>query len=319
MKVFMENRHTRLAFQLALLMLLLVPVAPAHVSDKQSLRVNVDLVNIYVTVRNNRGRLISTLGRESFTVLEDNAAQTVTHFSRETDVPLTLALIIDTSGSVYHKLPFEKRATSHFLREVMRRSSDKAALVSFDTFVALQQDYSGDSTLLAKSLMPLVAGGGTCLYDALFSVIRDKLSGPDERKVVVVITDGDDNLSRRSAHDVVELAQRNDVSIFAVSTNRIGLRPGTSDQSDAVSKMLAAQTGGSLFVPVSTDQLASDFNKLANELHSHYTIAYRSTNARRDGSFRRIRIEIPKHTYSVRAPAGYYAPGESGTSSFYPE
>lgn len=289
-------------------MLLIVVLAAAQTGEDQTIWVDVDLVNIYFTVCNHKGRFITDLRRESFAVLEDGQAQTITHFSRETDVPLTIVLLIDTSGSVRDKLRFEKEAAAAFLQTTLRRGRDKAALVTFDHIFELQQDYTDDPAVLTTAVRHIFAAGGTRLYDALHFVIENKLSGPEERKVIVLITDGDDKSSVRSPEEVVDLAHRNNVSIYAISMNALGTRWNHSEESDRVLKLLTSQTGGTGFFPTKLENLESSFQKIANELRSQYTIAYRSTNPKRDGAFRTIRIEMAKSHYSVRSRSGYYAP-----------
>jgi Ca-activated chloride channel family protein len=296
-------------------MLLLVVLAAAQPGEEQSLKVDVDLVNLYLTVCNHRGRLISNLARESFAVFEDGQPQLITHFSRETDVPLSIVLLIDTSGSVRDKLHFEQEAAADFLYATVRRARDKAALVTFDHTFELQQDFTDDSSLLAKAVWRIHAGGGTRLYDALYFVMQSKLNGPEDRKVVILITDGDDKSSRRSLQEVVDLARRNNVSIYAISMNALGVAHEGSDHSDDVLRMLTSETGGDGYFPRKLEKLSSNFERIADELRSQYTIGYRSTNQQRDGTFRTIQVELKKSSYSVRTRPGYYAPAEQARVS----
>ncbi len=291
----------------ALCVMLLVVVL-AFSGQEQTINVDVDLVNLYLTVCNHKGRLILDLGRESFSVFEDGQPQLITHFSRETDLPLTMVLLVDTSGSVRDKLHFEKEAASAFLQATLRRNRDKAALVTFDYDFELRQDYTDDPAALSTALRHIIAGGGTRLYDALYFVIQNKLNGAEGRKAIILITDGDDKSSRRSPQEVIDLAHRNGVAIYAVSMNALGMQWSASERSDEVLKVLASETGGIGLFPKKLDKLTLTFEKIANELRSQYTIGYRSTNPRRDGTFRRIRIEMKKSHYSVRTRAGYYAP-----------
>jgi Ca-activated chloride channel family protein len=289
-------------------MLLAVVLAAAHAADEQSIRVDVDLVDIYFTVCNQKGRLIPDLRRDSFVVFEDGTPQTITNFSRQADMPLAMVMVIDTSGSVWDKIRFEKQAATEFLYAAMRAGQDKTALFSFDTLIELQQDFTDDPALVASAIRQLRSGGGTRLYDALHDVLERKLTGPEERKAIILITDGDDNSSRRSQQEVLDLAQRHNVSIYAISMNALGSRPRGSDQSDSVLGELASETGGRSFFPTKLEKLASSFKSIAAELRSQYTIAYRSTNPKRDGTFRKVRIEVKKERYAVRARPGYYAP-----------
>jgi Ca-activated chloride channel family protein len=300
-------------FRALFTILLIVAVAAAHGGEEQTITVNVDLVNIFLTVCNHKGRLISDLGRENFAVYEDGAAQVITNFSRETDAALTILLLVDTSGSVRDKLRFEQEAATQFLYATLRRRRDKAALITFEYSFKLQQDYTDDPGLLETAVRKIIAGGGTRLYDALHFSIQEKLAGSEDRKVIILITDGEDRSSRRSPQEVVDLAQRNNVSIYSVSMNGLGMERHQSDQSDRVLDMLASETGGRAFFPTKLENMASDFKQIDTELRSQYTIGYRSTNSKRDGTFRKIRIEVKsgKIVYAVRARSGYYAPAET--------
>jgi Ca-activated chloride channel family protein len=292
-------------------MLLVVVLAAAQPGEEQTITVNVDLVNIHCTVSNRKGRLIADLKRDSFAVFEDGEPQIITNFSRETEAPLTIVLLIDTSGSVHDKLRFEQDAATKFLYETLRHGRDKAALFTFDHMIELRQDYTDDAALLATAVRKTRAGGGTRLYDALHFVLQQKLTGTEERKVIILITDGEDNSSRRSPEEVIDLAQRNNASIYAISTNALDTQRSGSDQSDRILEMLASETGGKAFFPPKSDKLVSDFKQIDSELRSQYTIAYTSTNPRRDGTFRRVEIKVKPVSYSVRARSGYYAPTQA--------
>lgn len=290
--------------------LLVVVLAAALWGEDQLIRVNVDLVNVYLTVANKRGRLITNLNRDSFTVLEDGAEQAITNFSRETDVPLTIVLVIDTSGSVKDKLQFEKQAAITFLDAMLRVNRDKAAVFTFDSNIDLQQDYTDDTSRLRGAVIQTRAGGGTRLYDALNIAMQQKLTGREERKVIVLLTDGDDNSSRSSPEQVVASAQRNGVTIYPISMNALGMRLDDSERCDRILKMFAKETGGEAFFPAALKDLPTQFKRITEELRSQYTIGYRSTNPKRDGAFRRIQIGVKNSQYSIRTRPGYYAPVE---------
>jgi Ca-activated chloride channel family protein len=290
---------------------LAVALAAAQPLEEERLRVDVDLVNVYFTVCNHKGKLIPNLGRERFSVFEDGQLQTVSHFSKDSDVPLTFVLLIDTSGSVRSKLAFEKRAAAEFLQTSLRPHFDRAAVVTFDHVFEVRQDYTDDPYLLAVSLSHIIAGGGTRLYDALYFVIQNKLSGDERRKAVILLTDGDDKSSRRSPEDVADLAQRNNVSIYAISMNSLGVKPEAFDRSDAALDSLSRETGGLSLFPTRLESLSSNFEKIVNELRTQYAIGYRSSNSKRDGTFRRIRIEMNGQNFVVRTRTGYYAPQQS--------
>ena len=290
-------------------MCLLLALIPLFTFE-QTVTVDVDLVNIPFTVASERDKLVTNLNRENFRVFEDDRPQTITNFSREADVPLTIALVIDASGSVRDKLQAEKEAAIDFLYSTLRRGEDKALVLAFDTNVSLLQDYTDDATLLSKQLEGIRAGGGTALYNAVYFAVREKLAAEEGRRVVILISDGDDNCSRHSLEETLEWAQRNEVTIYAVSTN--SMEPWRlSDRGSGILKTLADETGGTVFSPVKPDDLVANFKRISRELRAQYTLAYRSTNPRKDGSFRKVRIEVAGKRYTVRARPGYYAPGES--------
>lgn len=279
----------------------------AFAREDQMLTVDVDLVNIHFTVCTSKGKLIADLDRENFSVFEDGDPQVITHFSRETDVPFSVAILMDTSGSVRYKLGFEKDAAIAFLHSTLQYGTGRAALFTFDSTVELRQDYTDDSQLLADAVTRIRAGGGTRLYDALYSVLQQQWPSDDMRKAIVVITDGDDKSSRISPEQVVELAQRNNVAIYAVGTNAFEIRLRGADWSDQILDRLASETGGKAFFPAKPEKLPSEFQKIASELRSRYSLAYRPTNQNRDGTFRRIRIEARNGQYVVRTRSGYFA------------
>ena len=294
--------------------LLLVVLAASLWGESQLIKVDVDLVNVYLTVCNKSGRLITNLARENFTVLEDGAPQVITNFSKETDVPLTIALVIDTSGSVRDKLPFEKEAATRFLYALLHGAGDKAAVFTFDSLIELRQDYTNDPALLARAVFNMHAGGGTRLYDGLLKPLHGKFAEGEERKVIVLLTDGNDNSSRSAPQDVVEAAQRNSVTIYAISMNALGMHLEDSNRYDALLDSFASETGGEAFFPNKVGDLSAQFKRIISELRSQYTIAYRSTNPKKDGAFRRIQIGVTNRRYSVRARSGYYAAQEATAS-----
>jgi VWFA-related protein len=287
------------------------PVQQVQQSD-ETLSVDVDLVNVVFTVLDRRGRFITDLRQEQFTVSEDNKPQVISNFSRETGLPLTVALLVDTSGSIRDKLRFEQEAAIEFFHSTLRRGTDKALVITFDSGVDLLQDYTDDSEVLATAVKKMRAGGGTALYDAMFLAATQKLAGQNGRRVLILISDGDDNSSRVSLTETLEAAQRNDVSIYTISTNgTTGSRSREQDRGDKVLKRFSDETGGRMFTPFKLQELTEDFLNIGDELRAQYTLAYRPSNARRDGTFRRIRIQASDKRYDVRARQGYYAPRPS--------
>jgi Ca-activated chloride channel family protein len=288
-------------------MLLVVALAAAQAGE-QVIAVDVDLVNIYFTVCNKKGRLIPDLSRESFTIFEDGEREVITNFSRETDLPLTLVLLFDTSGSVRFKLAFEQEAAIDFLNSTLRPGRDKVAVFTFDSSVDLRQDYTSDLQLLANAVKSTRSGGGTRLYDALQVILDGSLTAQKERRGIILLTDGDDNSSRSTPKQVIQAAQRNNVAIYTISVNSLDATPGDFSRHDQILEMFAEETGGQSFFPRQPKDLFASFKMINKELRSLYTIAYRSTNPNKDGAFRTIRIEAKDSRYLVHSRSGYYAP-----------
>jgi len=290
-------------------------VAAANPTDEQTLSVNVDLVNILFTVADKKGKFVTNLKKEDFKVFEDEKNQAITNFSSETDLPLTIALIIDTSGSIRDKLRFEQEAATEFFYSTLQRGKDKALIISFDSGVDLIQDYTDNPEKLADSVRKIRAGGGTSLYDAIYLAVTQKLAGQEGRRIVILITDGDDNSSRVSLTETLEAAQKNDVTIYSISTNSTAYF-GSKEQErgDKTLRKFSDETGGKPFFPLKIQDLANSFLDIHDELRSQYQIGYRTSNPRMDGSFRRIRVDVSDKRFKARARAGYYMPKARATS-----
>ena len=280
-----------------------------------TISVEVNLVNILFTVADRKGKFVTNLQKEDFRVFEDDKHQIITNFSSETNLPLTIALLVDTSGSIRDKLRFEEEAAIEFFYSTLQRGKDKALVISFDSGVELLQDFTDDPEKLADKIRKIRAGGGTSLYDAIYLAVNEKLAGQDGRRIVILITDGDDNSSRISLTETLEAAQRNDVTIYAISTNSAAFF-GRKDQErgDKTLKKLSEETGGKPFFPLKIQDLASSFLDIHDELRSQYQIGYRPTNAKQDGTFRRVRVDVGDKRYKARARTGYYMPKPTATS-----
>jgi len=294
-----------------------VTTAPANQSPRadDTISVEVNLVNILFTVADRKGKFVTNLKKEDFRVFEDDRLQVVTNFSSETNLPLTIALLVDTSGSIRDKLRFEEEAAIEFFYSTLQRGKDRALVISFDSGVELLQDFTDDPEKLADKIRKIRAGGGTSLYDAIYLAVNEKLSGQEGRRIVILITDGDDNSSRVSMTETLEAAQKNDVTIYGISTNSAAFF-GSKDQErgDKTLKKFSEETGGKAFFPLKIQDLASSFLDIHDELRSQYQIGYRPTNARSDGTFRRIRVDLADKRYKARARSGYYMPKVAATS-----
>ena len=286
--------------------------SPPQKRDEQTIAVNVDLVNVLFTVADKKGKFIPDLKEEYFKVYEDGKPQPITNFSADSNLPLTIALVIDTSGSVRDRLRFEQEAAIEFFYSTLIRGKDRALVISFDSGVNLIQDYSDDPEKLSNSIRTMRAGGGTSLYDAVYLAASEKLAGQSGRRIVVVISDGDDNSSRISMTEVLENVQRNDIVIYTISTNSTGLGGDGKSRGDRVLRRFADETGGKMFSPFKLQDLNSNFRNISEELRLQYALGYRPTNLLRDGAFRRILIEPADKRHVVRARSGYYAPRSTG-------
>jgi len=278
-------------------------------SDKaKNLVVNVDLVNVLFTVTDRRGKLVTDLSQKELKLLEDNRVQSITNFSRETDLPLTIALLIDTSTSIRDRFKFEQEAAIDFLYRTIRPRKDKGLLITFDSAIELVQDYSDNPEVLAKAIRQVRPGGGTKMLDAIYLACQEKLKSETGRKLIILISDGDDNLSLETVNSALEMAQRSDVAIFTISTNSSGFFGLTAPKADKLLKRLADETGGRAFFPFKAEDLSQSFQDIAAELRSQYSLAYRSSNVNRDGTFRAIKIEPERKNVKVKSRKGYYAP-----------
>lgn len=272
-----------------------------------NLVVHVDLVNVLFTVTDRKSKLVTDLEEQNLKIFEDNKPQTITNFTRETELPLTVAILIDTSTSIRDRFKFEQEAAIGFLYRTLRPKKDKALLITFDSTIELVQDYTDNPEVLSQAIRQVRSGGGTKMFDAIYLACQEKLKAETGRKVLILISDGDDNLSLETLNGTSEMAQKSDVSVFAVSTNSSGFYGTTAPKADKVLKQLAEDTGGRAFFPFKAEDLSESFQGISAELRSQYSLAYRSSNPARDGSFRSIKIETDRKNLKVKSRKGYYA------------
>ncbi len=277
----------------------------------QVLSVEVDVVDVWFTVSDDDENLITDLTQEDFLVFEDGVPQTIDAFDAETNLPLTIVLIIDVSGSIRDKLRFEQEAAIEFFYTTIEEGRDQGMLVTFDAAPYVLQDFTDNPEALSEAVRLMRAGGGTALYDAIYLAVDQRLSRSNRegRRVVVVISDGDDNASRVSLTETLELAQRNDVVIYTISTNSTA-NFVTREQvrGDRTLETFASETGGRAFFPFKLEELAVNFADISEDLRSQYTLVYTPTNLVRDGSYREIRIDTLDDDHEVQHREGYYAP-----------
>jgi Ca-activated chloride channel family protein len=277
--------------------------------ERTRILVDVTRVNILFSVTDKKGRFITNLTKDDFEVIENKKAQVIQEFTAETDLPLRLAILIDTSNSVRERFKFEQEAAVNFINSVVRPRQDKAMVVSFDTSAELRADLIDDTARLAKTIRDLRPGGGTALYDAIFYAARDKLQQDQPRhkfrRAMIVVSDGDDNQSRVTRDQALEMAQKADVVIYCISTNISKI----STDGDKVLRYFAQETGGQAFFPFKAEDLDQSFENIANELRHQYNIFYRPEPLKTDGLYHPVALRLrARKDVVVRARKGYYAP-----------
>jgi Ca-activated chloride channel family protein len=291
------------------------------IDPSQTISLDVTRVNILFTVADKKGRFVNNLLKEDLEILELKKKQTILEFAAESELPLRIAILVDTSNSIRARFRFEIDAARSFLESVIRKGRDKALVYSFDTDAELVQDFTDDTELLGNKLRDLRPGGGTALYDAMMAACRDRmmLDRPmhNFRRAMIIIGDGEDNASSQTRDQAMEFAQKADVVIYAISTNNSGtMRDQTADRmphqpsdGDKVLQYLTKETGGLTYFPFRAQDLEQDFENIANELRSQYSILFRPEPLKADGRYHPIEVRIPRRgDLVVRARKGYYTP-----------
>ena len=271
------------------------------------IRSEVTRVNMLFTVTDKRGHFVTDLKREDFTVFESKKQQAIMEFTAETDLPLRLAILVDTSNSIRDRFHFQQEAATNFINGVMR-PQDKAIIVSFDTAAELAADLTSDTATLENAVRNLRPGGGTALYDAIYFACKEKLMLDQPmykfRRAMVILSDGDDNESHYSRDQALEMAQRADTVIYTISTNITHIET----EGDKVMKYFADQTGGVSFFPFQASDLNQSFENIANELRHQYNLFYRPDPVKSDGQYHPVQIKVrDRKELVVHARRGYYA------------
>lgn len=267
----------------------------------QQIELGASLVNTFLTVRDQDGRLVSDLKPEDFIVLDDGAPQPITHFSREIQLPLSIALAIDRSRSVQKKFQFEQAAATQFLKAVLHPGKDRGLLVAFDSNVYLLHDFTDEAAALADAIQKLTVSGGTSIFDAVYKTSRDKFTRIGAgRKVLILVTDGEDTTSYATLKQAVEMVLRTEVIVYAIGLK--GIKKGESTL-----ERLTSDTGGQVFFPKTEEEkLAELFDQLQEELRNQYSLGYASPHAP-DGKFHTLTIQTKRKGLTVYARRGYYA------------
>jgi VWFA-related protein len=300
--------------------------APAEDDNLQTFKAQVNVVNLFFNVKDKHGMLIPNLTKTDFEVVEDGKPQTIKYFSSESNQPLTLGIMIDTSASQTRVLEIEQEACAQFLHAVLR-DKDLAFVINFDVDVDLDQDFTNNVRDLTRALNkmqinagmgggpPGLGGGpipttprGTLLYDAIYLGANDKLRNEVGRKAMIVFTDGEDQGSRLRIQDAIEAAQKADTICYVILIADRGFYGGFGYSGDYDMKKLAEQTGGRVIeVGNKQEKLRAAFEQIQNELRSQYNLGYTPTNTKLDGSYRKIQIHGKGGEYKIQARQGYYA------------
>src|SRR2546426_3523260 len=308
---------------------------PAQQSG-QKIGVRVNLVDVLLTVLDRRNKLVPALEKTDFKIFDDKFPQEIRYFSKQSDLPLRIGILLDTSNSIRDRIKFEQDASINFLFTVLRRNKDEAFAMTFDDEPQIIQPFTGDAGALRDQITKTRAGGGTAIYDAIYEACVKELSHPPRppgdqpdvvRRVMILISDGEDNLSNHTRTEAIEMAQRTSVVIYTISTSiqwisltqnnepaKSGDRKYHLTDGGKILQELAEETGGRSFYPYHVDDLDQSFQDIGDELRNQYSIAYLPTNYVLDGRYHKIRIEVPEHKgYQVRARRGYFASANANT------
>src|ERR1700677_244658 len=279
-----------------------------------TIKTNVNEVNLIFTVTDKHGRFIPNLQQRDFALLDNQKAPSqVFNFTQQTNLPLLVGIMIDASTSIRQRFEFEQSAAIQSLQQVSRPQEDLAFVMGFDVTSYVTQNYTNDQDKLEAGITKLRPGGGTALFDAVYTACRDQLikvpisQQGSVRKALVLISDGDDNQSRAYPDDAIKMCQRAGTIIYTISTNVSPSR----DRGDDVLRKMAEATGGVPFFPKRIEDMTGSFHDIEEELRSQYSLAYRPADFKLDGAFRSIYLVALNPRYIVRAKKGYFAPPKS--------
>ena len=297
--------------------------SPSETQDPDSIRTFIRRVRLPITVVDKKGQFVAGLSQSDFLVMEDKLPQKIETFSDDLgqDSQLYVAVLMDTSPSTAGKLKFEQESAMNFIQTVVRPRKDRVLFATFDHEIALKQDFTDKLDLLDRAVFGVKKlGTQTALYDAIWQFCDEKLRSVSGRRVLVVITDGQDTYSRADLRDAIDIAQRTETTIFAISTKAglAGAVPGVQmgqvqDKADSNLVKLAEETGGMAFFTGDMLALEKSFNRINKELRAQYLVTYKPSNDRYDGSFRRIEVKLAngQDGLKVRTKHGYKAIADS--------
>jgi VWFA-related protein len=280
-----------------------------HVSDINVFTREVDLI---FTVTDKHGNFVTGLKQENFGLLDDGRPpERVRRFVQQTNLPLRVGIMLDTSSSIRQRFEFEQQAAVDFLLQVLH-PADRAFVEGFDVQTDIEQDFTNRVDLLDTGIHKLRPGGGTALFDSLYKTCRDQMltlqQTADVRKAIVLVSDGDDDYSRATVSDAIKMCQRAETIVYTISTNT----GPSKDKGDDVLQVIADATGGQAFFPTRMEDVAQGFHNIEVELRSQYSLVYVPANFKQDGSFRTIYLQSLDPRYNVRAKKGYFAPKPPG-------
>jgi Ca-activated chloride channel family protein len=287
--------------------------AAAPAQQAPSFRAGVDVVSLNVTVTDVAARYVTDLNAEQFSVYEDGVKQDITLFSR-TNLPVALALLLDTSASMETKLPVAQEAAVGFAKRL--RPQDLAEVVSFDSRVIVLQTFTNAAAELEQAIRKTSAGGSTSLHNAVYIALKDlkKIVAKSEdevrRQAIVVLSDGEDTSSLLPFEEVLDLAKRSETAIYSIGLKADDTASSARGFKEAefILRQFAQETGGRAFFPMQISELASIYGQISDELSSQYTVGYTSKNPRRDGAWRRVVVRVDRPSVVARTKQGYFAP-----------
>jgi VWFA-related protein len=286
------------------------PAAQQPDVSAPTIRLGVNEVNLIFTVTDRHGHYIPNLRQSDFALLDDQKAPSkVTSFHQQINLPLRVGVVIDASTSIRSRFQFEQQSATEFLLQILKAKSDRAFVMGFDSTPAIQQDWTNNIDALEAGVNRLRPGGGTALFDAVYTACRDKLLDVSRgqepvRKAIVLISDGDDNQSRVYQEEAIKECQRAETIIYSISTN---WTPSRGKGDDVLAKM-SEETGGQVFFPPSIEEMTNSFQSIEEELRSQYALTYTPADFKYDGAFRPIYLYCNDRRYQARAKKGYFAP-----------
>ncbi len=290
------------------------PATTQAASDQDTapvLHLGVNEVNLIFTVTDKHAHYIPNLKQNDFALLDDQKApEKITSFRQQINLPLRVGIVIDASTSIRTRFHFEQQSATEFLLQILKAKSDRAFVMGFDVTPTVMQDWTNNIDGLETGINRMRPGGGTAMFDAVYTACKDKLlsqRGPDPvRKAMVLVSDGDDNQSRVHLDEAIKMCQRAETIVYAISTNWTPSR-GRGDQ---VLTQLANDTGGQVFFPPSVEEMSTSFKNIEEELRSQYALTYTPADFKYNGAFRTIYLYCNDRRYMARAKKGYFAPRE---------